>query len=497
MAADVTPEKPFMALRWAAIAAGPAAFLLAMAWLPESQAGAAGLSAAGRVTAALGLWMALWWITEAVPLAVTSLLPLVLLPLLGALSGTKAAAPYAHPLIYLFMGGFIIGLAMQKCGLHRRLALLVLLGAGERPARLVAGFMIATAAISMWISNTATAMMMLPIGKSVIDTLRERAGRLDAGQERAYVNFGAALMLGIAFAASIGGIGTLVGTPPNLIFAAFVEKQYGAQVAMIEWMKMGVPLMLVLLPLAWLLLVGVACRFPGLRLAGGRDVVRSGFAALGPMSRGEWTVLAVFLLTAAGWVLQPQLARWTGLAELNDTAIALTGAILLFIIPVGGRPSAFAMDWKTACTLPWDILILFGGGLSLAAALTANHVDVYLAAKLMGAAGIHPLLFLLLLAGAITLLSEVASNTAVAAALMPVLAAAALATNMPPAPLLAVAALASSCGFMLPVATPPNAIVYGSGYVPLSRMIRAGLALDVIGVLVIAGYVHFVGHPAF
>jgi len=480
------------------VALGPVCALVAWLLLPAGEPGGGGLSPAGRATVAVGVWMAVWWITEAVPLAVTALLPVVLFPLFGVLDAGKAAAPYANPLVFLFLGGFLIGLAVERSGLHRRLALMLLLAIGTQPHRLVAGFMIATAALSMWISNTATAMMMLPIGKSVLDAMRERLGpEVDAATARDFRNFGAALMLGIAYAASIGGIGTLVGTPPNMIFAAFAQREYGANVTMIAWMKVAVPLVLLLLPLAWVLLVRVVCPFRGLSIPGTRALLREELARLGPASRAERSVGIVFAATAAAWILQPQLVAWTGIAQLSDTVIAMTAALLLFVIPLGARAGGFVLDWETAKRVPWDILILFGGGLSLAAAIGATGVDRLMAGALAGLSSLPPFVFLLVLAAGITLLSEIASNTALATMMMPVLAAGAAATGAPPEQLLALAALAASCGFMLPVATPPNAIVYGSGYVPLPSMLKAGAWLDVTGVLAIAAFVSLGGFPRF
>jgi sodium-dependent dicarboxylate transporter 2/3/5 len=477
---------------------GPAAGFVAWVLLGGTDAGATGLAPAARATIAIGTWMAVWWITEAVPLAATSLLPVVLFPLAGVASIAAAAAPYASPLVFLFLGGFLIGLAVERSGLHRRLALMLLLAIGTRPPRLVAGFMLATALVSMWISNTATAMMMLPIGKSVLDAMRERLGpQPDPATLAAFNRFGAALMLGIAYAASIGGIGTLVGTPPNMIFAGFVQKQYGAEVTMAGWMRVGVPLMLLLLPLAWVLLVKVVCPFGALSIPGARPLLREELARLGPASTAERVVGTIFAATAIAWMLQPQLAAWTGLPELGDTVIAMTAALLLFVIPLGTGPTPFALDWETAKRVPWDILILFGGGLSLAAAIGSTGVDRQLAGTLAGLGSLQPFLFLLLVAAAITLLSEIASNTALATMMMPVLAAGAAATGAPPEQLLVLAALAASCGFMLPVATPPNAIVYGSGYVPLRSMLVAGAWLDVSAVLAIASFVAAGGYPRF
>ncbi len=474
---------------WIGLALGPLLALATTALLPAGADGGPGaLTVTGRATAAVAVWMAVWWLTEAVPLAVTALLPVVLFPLLGIASIGDTTQPYANPLIFLFLGGFLLGLGIQRFGLHRRIALQVLLHVGTSPRALIGGFMLSAAALSMWISNTATAIMMLPIGASVLRLLDEHQARdptagFPAAQRRA---FGTALVLGIAYACSIGGTGTLVGTPPNLVLAAFVKDHYGTEVTMASWLGIGLPLVVVLLPLTWWYLTRIALRVPAAPLPCGRELIEAELAALGPMRRGERTALVVFLLTALAWLLRPQLARWTGLDGLSDAGIAMTGALSLFVIPVSARERRFALDWETARQVPWEILILFGGGLSLASAIRANGVDGFIASGFTGLAGMSPWIILLAVTAVVVFLTEITSNTAVTTTLMPVLAATAVATGAPPGMLLTAAALAASCAFMLPVATPPNAVVFSSGYVDVAQMARAGFALNLAAIGVVA-----------
>ena len=459
------------------------------------QATPTGISPAGRITAALAVWMATWWLTEALPLAGTALLPVVVLPLAEVSTIAAATAPYANPLIFLFLGGFVIGLAIQRFGLHRRMALHILLAVGTSPRRLIAGFMLASAVLSMWISNTATAIMMLPIGASVLALLKE--GQLGASADgpacRPEDNdaFATALVLGIAYACSIGGIGTLIGTPPNLILAAFLRSQYGIELSMARWLAIGLPLVAILLPLTWFYLTRVAFRVSDRPLPCGREVILAELTALGPMDRGERVVFVVFLLTAAAWILRPQITAWTGLSGLSDTTIAMAAALALFVLPVGRSPRRAAMDWDTVRQLPWDILILFGGGLSLAAAIATTGVDAFIGSGFSHLAGVAPFILVLAVTAGVILLTEITSNTAVTTTLMPVLAATAVATGAPAGMLLTAAAMAASCAFMLPVATPPNAVVFASGFVSIAQMARAGLWLNVAAALAISMVVHF------
>jgi solute carrier family 13 (sodium-dependent dicarboxylate transporter), member 2/3/5 len=459
--------------------------LAAALWLTL---GGSGMAHDAHVVLGLAIWMALWWMTEAVPLAATALLPLVVLPLFTSIGFGAASAPYANSIVFLFMGGFMLGLALQRCGLHRRIALAMLVTVGSGQRRLVGGFMLVTALLSMWLSNTATMMMLAPIGISVLQTCREQRAGTDDDATGA---FGAALILGIAYAASIGGMGTPIGTPPNLIMSGYLRTHYGIDLTMLEWMRVGVPVILLLLPLTWLWLCFGAFRLPAAGFAGGEAELRAQRARLGAASGAEKRTGAVFLLVALGWVLRPQLVAWSGLAGLDDGVIALIGALLLFVLPAKGVEGERLLDWNTARGIPWDILLLFGGGLSLAAAVTASGADAPIAQWVSGLGSVPVALIVGVLAVAIVFTGELTSNTAAATAIMPVLAGLASARGIEPLPLFMVATLAGSCGFMLPVATPPNAIAYGTGCVPLPAMLRAGFGLNLIAIAVVVGFVWF------
>jgi solute carrier family 13 (sodium-dependent dicarboxylate transporter), member 2/3/5 len=479
-------------ISWAGFVAGPLVALLAYTLLPDESAG--GLSAAGRATAAVGIWMALWWMTEAIPLAATALLPVVLFPLLGILPAAQALRPYASEIVFLFMGGFMIGLAMQRWNLHTRIALGIVRLVGTAPRRLVAGFMLATACLSLWISNTAATVMLLPVGISVIELMRRHLDTEDPTVAAALRNFATCLMLGIAYGASIGGLGTLIGSPPNLVLANYARAELGTDITMLDWMKVGMPLVAMLLPLTWLYLTRLV--FP-VRIEVPDSLHREigeELSGLGRIGRGEALVLVVFCLTALGWIFRPQLAALTGIESLSDTQIAMSGALLLFLLPVDARQRVFVLDWETAQKLPWGVLLLFGGGLSLAAAIGANGVDAWLASGFSGLAGLKTLWVLLAAATLVIFLTELSSNTAVANTFIPILAAAAIGLGLEPMPILFAAALAATCAFMLPVATPPNAIVFASGMVSIGQMLRAGFGLNLLAIVLIALSIRLFGH---
>jgi sodium-dependent dicarboxylate transporter 2/3/5 len=480
--------------------AGPLLAALAAATLPEAYPGASGESvpftAAGRATAATAVWMAVWWLCEAIPVYATALLPLVLLPLLGAVPMKDAAAPYAHELIFLFMGGFLIALAMERWGLHRRLALATLRFAGDRPSRVVGAFMFVTAMLSMWVSNTATAIMLLPVATSVIGLVARQDGPVGVAEaiaDRASPlrNFALCLLLGIAYAASIGGMGTPIGTPPNVLLLSFAKSELDHEISFVRWMGVALPLVGAFLPLTWLLLTRVLYPIRLSHIEGGGRLVRDALRALGPMGRAERSVLAVFLLAAAAWISRPvlvgiDLGGRHPFAGLTDAGVAMSAALLLFVAPAGRAPRRFVLDWETALKLPWGILVLFGGGLSLASAIRANGVGELLASQVVGLAGTPSLLIVLFVLILIVFLTEVTSNTATAATLIPLLAALAPGLGVEPLLLIVPAGLAASCAFMLPVATPPNAIVFGSGLVRIPEMSRAGFWLNWLGIALIA-----------
>ncbi len=466
---------------WLGLPLGPVLAVLAWAALPAAFVDPAGdtvpFTAAGRATAAVGVWMAVWWMTEAIPVYATALLPLAIFPPLGIAGIGAAAAPYGHETIFLFLGGFVLALSMERWGLHTRIALFALRMAGTRAAGIIAVFMLVTAVLSMWVSNTATTIIMLPIAVSVIGLLREKAAGMHGDDQR---HFALALMLGIAWAASIGGLGTLIGTPPNLFLASYAERQMGIRIGFAQWMLYGIPLVAVLLPLAWGLLTRFLFPLHALRIPLEPAFARAMYAGLGSPNRGERVTFFVFVLTALAWILRPLLNRWPPLGGLDDTGIAVSAALLLFLIPVDARARTFTMDWSTAVRLPWGILLLFGGGLSLAAAVRANGVAEYLGAQVGGLSGLPPLVILAALVLFVIFLTELTSNTATTAALLPIVAAIAPTLGLQPLLAMTAVAVSASCAFMLPVATPPNAIVYGSGHVPGEAMARAGFWLNLM-----------------
>jgi sodium-dependent dicarboxylate transporter 2/3/5 len=434
-----------------------------------------GLDPAGWHVAAVGLLMAIWWITEALPISVTALLPLVLFPVFGAGSIDQVASPYANPLIFLFMGGFLIALAMQRWDLHRRIALSTIRAVGTEPRAIVFGFMLASAFLSMWVSNTATAMMMLPIGLSVV--------QLAEGAEAETQTFAVVLMLGIAYACSIGGTATIIGTPPNALLQGFLNEAYGVELSFARWMALGVPFVIVGLPLAYWALTRVAFSLTLDRITGGRTLIEEKLDEMGAISRAEWLVGLVFSTVALLWMTRPLLTDWV--PGLSDAGIAMGGAVVLFMIPVDWQNGTFVLDWETAVELPWGVLLLFGGGLSLASAVERTGLASWIGEQ-FGALGALPIVLLILAVTlTIVLLTELTSNTATTAAFLPIMASVAVGVGQSPYLLIVPAALAASCAFMLPVATPPNAIVYGSEVMTIPDMARAGAVLNALFVVLI------------
>ena len=430
------------------------------------------LGDAGRRTAAVAVWMAVWWMTEAIPLYATALIPLAAFPLLGVADPRTAAAPYGHPLIYLFLGGFMIALAIERAGLHERMARGAVRLVGSRPDRLMGAFLVTSAALSMWVSNTATAIVMTPVALSLLRNDESRDSPFACG-----------LLLCVAYGASIGGVGTLIGTPPNLFLASFAEQSLGITISFAAWFAAALPLVAVLGFAAWFLIARILYRCDG----AGVSVADSGTA--GPLSSAEKRVGVVFALAAVLWITRPLLVRLemfglTPLAGLSDTGIAVLGALVLFVLrDADARP---LLKWSDTRRLPWGILILFGGGLSLAAAMDATGVSQALGHALSGIATLPAPVLVLCVCGLMIFLTEITSNTATTAAMVPILAALAQGAGMPPLMLALPAAVAASCAFMLPVATPPNAIVFGSGHLPMSAMVRAGFWLNLLSVVLVA-----------
>lgn len=437
-----------------------------------------GLDPAGWRTAAIGLLMAIWWITEALPIAATALVPLVLFPLLGVTDIDSAASPYANPLIFLFLGGFIIAQAMQTWQLHRRIALGIVRWVGVRPSSIIIGFILASAFLSMWVSNTATALMMLPIGLSIIDLTQDRIEETDRVTAP---HFGLVLILSIAYACNIGGMGTLIGTPPNALLAGFASESYGVEVGFAQWMIVGFPLVVVLLPL----LYGVLTWIYPLELdtlPGGAEIIDQEREKLGMMSVAEARVAVVFGGAALLWMTRPLLS--TVISGLSDAGIAIAAALALFLIPAGTERRTL-LAWEEAEALPWGVLILFGGGLSLASAITDTGLATWIGEGVSALQGWPILLILICTVALIVLLTEITSNTATTAAFLPILGAVAVGIGENPFLLAVPAALCASCAFMLPVATPPNAVVYGSGLLTIPQMSRVGVWLNLLCIVLV------------
>jgi sodium-dependent dicarboxylate transporter 2/3/5 len=445
-----------------------------------------GMPAAGMKVAAVAALMAIWWVSEALPIPATALVPIALFPLLGVMHSQQVTAAYANHLIYLFMGGFLIAVTMEKWNLHRRIALHTIRLVGTSPRRVILGFMLATAFLSMWISNTATAMMMLTIALAVI---RQDDGTLEpqATAARSYP-FGTALMLGIAYAASIGGVATLIGTPPNAILAGVIEKNYGITIGFAQWMLFALPLSLLMLLLSWGYLTRYVYGGGLTELPGGKQAILQGLAELGPVRRQEKRVLAVFACVAGAW-LGRGLLEVPALAMVSDASIAMCGALALFVIPADFSRREFLLDWQTAVRIPWDIIVLFGGGFALAEGFASSGLTQWLAQQLTTLGDVHLVLLVAMIVTLVIFLTEVTSNTATSTLLLPLMGALAVGMDIHPLVTMTAAAISASFAFMLPVATPPNAIVFASRVVSIPQMAKAGLALNLLGVVLIVLFV--------
>ncbi|NCF14578.1 MAG: DASS family sodium-coupled anion symporter [Gammaproteobacteria bacterium] len=442
-----------------------------------------GLSQSGWLTASVGVLMAVWWATEAVPIAVTALLPIVVFPLLGIASIQDTTAPYANKVIYLFLGGFIVAFAMQRWNLHRRIALSVLQHVGGNGRSLVGGFMLASAVISMWVMNTSTTMMLLPIAVSIIAVIHRTVdGMDDKGKE----DFQYSLLLGVAYGATIGGMATLVGTAPNAMLAAFMQETYGTEIDFSSWMLVGLPLSAMMLPLAWVVLTRVIFKVDFTTSAEGKAALQKLKDDLGAMAVPEKRVAIVFVLMAMTWVLRPLLIKLPGLSALDDSGIAMAGGIALFLIPSGDKKDPLLLRWSYAERLPWSVLILFGGGLTLAGAVSRTGLAEWLGASLQ-TIGTLPLAAIVIIAATmIIFLTELTSNIATTATFLPVVGAIAIESGFDPIVMTVPVTFAASCAFMLPVATPPNAIVFGSGMLTIPKMARAGMMLNIVGIFLVS-----------
>lgn len=471
-------------IRLTALAGGLVVFFIMLA-LPAPS----GLEPMGWRTAAVATLMAIWWMTEALPIPATAMLPLVLFPVLGILDMPAAAAPYANEVIFLFLGGFILAAGMQRWGLHKRLALAIMAFVGATPKRLLFGFMAATAFLSMWISNTATAAMMLPIALAVSELFAPK------GEGKAPSNFPVALLLGIAYAASIGGVATLIGTPPNAVLAAASAELVGVEISFVEWMAVGLPVTLIFLPVAWGMLLYM---YPPEDLGGdAAGILASERAALGPMSRGERIVAVIFFLTAISWVFRAPLdlgfVSLPGLATLfpgiRDSTIAMGAAVALFLLPVYPSKGVQVITWRDTDSVPWGVLLLFGGGLSLALAMDRSGLAGWIGQGVVGLEGVSLVVLVAAVATLFIFLTEITSNTATSTMAMPLMVGVAAALGTDAVTLMATAAMASSMAFMLPVATPPNAIVFGAERMTIQQMAKAGFFMNLISILVVTVFV--------
>lgn len=453
---------------------GPILFVLILLFPPVSMPQEAVGVLAGTA------WVAIWWITEAVSIYPAALLPLLLFPLTGSVSIKATAEAYGHPFIFLFLGGFIIAKAIERWNLHKRIALNIINFMGIDLNKIVLGFMVATAFISMWISNTATSVMMLPIGLAVIN-------QIDSGIKE---NFGKALVISIAYAASIGGVATLIGTPPNLVLAGVLKEYLDYTISFQEWLMIGLPFSAAMLFICWLYLTRVAFPMNSLKLEGGKAAIRTELQKLGKTSAEEKIVAVVFGLAAFSWVSQSFLLK-KFIPFIDDTLIAVFFALLFFIIPSKSRPEPI-LKWGEAVKLPWGVLLLYGGGLSIADGFQSSGLAAWIGTQLYGLQGLHVLVILVLVVTLVNFLTEITSNLAITAMLLPVLASLPLGGFNATLQLMVGATMAASCAFMLPVATPPNSVVFGSGLLKIQDMVRTGIWINLISIVVIIILVYLI-----
>ena len=433
--------------------------------------------------AAVGLWMATWWATEAIPVPVTAFLPLVVFEPLGISSLREAAAPYANPTIYLFLGGFMMAMAIDRWNLHRRIALAVIDNTGTDGRRLIGGFMLVCAVLSMWMTNTSTTIMLLPIVLSVSAVMRDNIPNLP---EKTRQDFQIAMLLGLAYSASIGGLATLIGTPPNALLMGFMAENYDIEISFARWMLVGIPVSIVMLPIAWLLLTRVLfpCDIPA------NEAVKKHLhqlrMELGTMSIPERRIGIIFVCLIMSWMLRRPISDWLGIGGLSDAGIVMTAAMLLFILPSGDAKQPRLMTWDNVTRLPWGVLILFGGGLSLAAAVSGSGLALWLGEQLAPLNAWGTAVLVVASVALVIFLTELTSNLATTATLLPVMGAIAIQAGVPPIVLTVPITIAASCAFMLPVATPPNAIVFSTGAISIPQMVRAGILLNIIGIIIVS-----------
>lgn len=459
---------------------GPLVFLILQAFDPPSGMPESAFSMLG-----ITLWMAIWWVTEAIPIGVTALLPIILFPLTGAVDLSSTTASYGHKYIFLYMGGFMLAIAIEKWNLHKRIALQVIRIIGTNVSKIILGFMVATAFLSMWISNTATSVMMLPIAMSIVTQLKDNP----ATREDENLIFGKALMLGIAYSASIGGVATLIGTPPNLVFAGYVEEVYGIEITFWQWAKWGLPIAIPLLVIAWVYLTKFAFTFKQKEFPGGREEINALIEQLGPMKKEEKIILGIFIFTALAWitrsfVLQPLLPA------IDDTIIAMCAGILLFTIKSDNKKEPL-INWEDAVKLPWGIILLFGGGMALASGFETTGLAEWLGSQMSLLQGLALIVLVVVIVASVNFITEVTSNLATTAMLLPILAPIAIGLDINPYILMVATTMAASCAFMLPVATPPNAVVFGSGYLKISDMAKSGIWMNIVSIVFLSLMVYY------
>lgn len=441
-------------------------------------------------TLAVGILMASWWLTEAVPISVTSMVPLVLFPLLNIASIKAVSAPYANPLVYMFLAGFILASAMQRWNLHRRIALSIVTQMGPHPSRIILGFMLACALLSMWMNNTAVCMMMMPIGLSVIQIVYEKMKQ--ESSDKSHIHFGVCLMLGIAYASSIGGLGTLIGSTPNALLAGFLFENYKYQLGFMDWMMIGLPLVVLLIPITWILLTKIIFPIKLKQIDQSYQQILLEKSKLGPMSSEESRVLLICVGTALMWMLQKPLHDLFPQMQINNTTVGMLGALLLFLIPLNFKKGHFILQKNWAKSIDWDILLLFGGGLSLASMIGKSGLAQWIGQSLSSFHHLPVFFVILLITLIIVFMTEVTSNTATAATFIPIMASLAVGVGENPLLYSLPIAFGATCAFMLPISTPPNAIVYSSGHLEIQQMIKAGFWLNLICILSISVLIYFV-----
>ncbi|GIN19881.1 MAG TPA: SLC13/DASS family transporter [Bacillus bacterium] len=466
---------------------GPLLFILTQLFFaPE------GLSAEGKSVLAVTLWVATWWVTEAIPIPAASLLPIILLPMTGAMDGSDVTASYGDPIIFLFLGGFFIAIAMEKWNLHKRIALTIISLIGTNVQRIVLGFMIATGFLSMWVSNTAAVMMMIPIGTAIVYQAAAAMKGTSKTDPDDYRNFEKGVILAIGYAGTIGGLGTLIGTPPNIILAATINKLFDVQISFADWMMFATPVVIIMIISTWFYIIKVAFPVKMKELPGGKDLIEKEKTSLGKMTFEETMVLLVFLFAAFMWISRTFLwENLFGITTLSDTLIAILAAVILFLIPTR-KGKGRLLEWDSAKDIPWGILLLFGGGLSIAGGFIETGLAEWMGTQLTVLQGVHFILIILLSTALVLGLTEFTSNTATATMILPVLASLALAINVHPFALMVPAAMAANCAFMMPVGTPPNAIMFGTGKLKIIEMIRAGFWVNIFVLILIVAFVFLI-----